>query len=227
MTVMDTEESWNPRGGRLRSAFPEAVRVASGLLAEPAVAAAWDRPSALPDFTVGGLAAHIAGQELALPGLLAGPEPAQPVISLREYYTQRVTWLDAGVDGAVNVRIRKGGEARAADGPEALLARHREALGQVEAELPGVRAGRPVRMDTWGDWSLDLDDLLLTRLMEVVVHTDDLAVSVGRPTPRFPERVTAPVVDLLVRLAVHRHGTTDVIRALARAERAPESIAGI
>lgn len=33
--------------------------------------------------------------------------------------------------------------------------------------------------------------------MELVVHADDLACSVGPPAPVFPERVTAPVVDLL------------------------------
>jgi len=63
--------------------------------------------------------------------------------------------------------------------------------------------------------------------MELVVHSDDLACSVGLPTPGFPERVTAPVIELLARLAVRRHGAVGVVRGLARAERAPVSIAGI
>ena len=63
--------------------------------------------------------------------------------------------------------------------------------------------------------------------MELVVHADDLACGVGLPTPEFPEEVTAPVVELLARLAVRRHGVTDVVRALSPAERAPASIAGI
>lgn len=225
MTV--TEESWNWRGERIREAFLEAVGAVVGLLAEPAVAAAWEKPSALRDFSVGGLAGHIAWQELALPELLSQPEPAEPVVTLREYYVDRVTWLDAGVDGAVNIRIRKGGEATAEDGPEALLARVRDADAWLRAGLPDLPAVRPVRMPSWGDWSLDLDDFLLTRLMELVVHADDLACSVGLPTPPFPERVTAPVVELLARLAVRRHGTVDVIRGLARTERAPASISGI
>ncbi|WP_369236427.1 maleylpyruvate isomerase N-terminal domain-containing protein [Streptomyces sp. R21] len=222
-----TEESWNWRGGRIREAFAEAARAVAELLAEPAVAAAWEKPSALRDFSVGGLAGHTAWQALAVPQLLAEPEPAEPVVSLREYYLQRVTWLDAGVDGAVNVRIRTGGEAEAADGHEALLGRVREAAGWLRAELAEVPAGRPIRVPSWGDWSLDLDDFLLTRLLELVVHADDLAHSVGLPTPEFPEHVTAPVVELLSRLAVRRHGTVDVIRGLARTERAPASIAGL
>jgi hypothetical protein len=222
-----TEESWNWRAGRIREAFLEAAGTVAELVAEPAVAAAWEKPSALRDFSVGGLAGHTAWQELALPELLAEPEPREPVVSLREYYLERVTWLDAGVDGAVNVRIRKGGEATAVDGHGALLVRVREAVGWLDDELPRVPAGRAIRMTSWGDWSLDLDDFLLTRLMELVVHADDLACSVGLPTPEFPERVTAPVVELLARLAVRRHGAVDVIRGLARVERAPASIAGL
>lgn len=227
VNVTVTEDSWNWRGGLIREAFVEAAGIVGVLLAEPAVAAAWDKPSALRDFSVGGLAGHTAWQELALPELLGSPEPSEPVVSLREYYLERVTWLDAGVDGAVNVRIRKGGEATAAEGPEVLLPRVREAIEWLRAELPGVPAVRPIRMGSWGDWSLDLDDFLLTRLMELVVHADDLACSVGLPTPDFPERVTAPVIDLLARLAVRRHGPVGVIRGLARAERAPGSISGL
>lgn len=61
--------------------------------------------------------------------------------------------------------------------------------------------------------------------MELVVHADDLAVSVAVPTPPLPATTTEPVVDLLSRLAVRRHGSTALIRALARTERAPDTIA--
>ncbi|MCT9005144.1 maleylpyruvate isomerase N-terminal domain-containing protein [Streptomyces rhizosphaerihabitans] len=221
------EESWNWRGARIREVFLEAADTVAALLAEPAVAVAWGKPGALRDFSVGGLAAHTVWPELALPDLLARPLPEEPVVSLREYYVERVTWLDAGVDGAVNIRIRRGGEATAADGHEVLVGRAREALERLRTALPEAPAVRPVRMPSWGDWSLGLDDFLLTRLMELVVHADDLAYGVGLPAPDFPERVTAPVVDLLARLAVRRHGPVNVVRGLARAERAPGSIAGI
>ncbi|MEU5363035.1 maleylpyruvate isomerase N-terminal domain-containing protein [Streptomyces sp. NPDC005925] len=220
-------ESWNPRGARIRGAFLDALPRVVDLLAEPAVAAAWDGPSALKDFGVRGLAGHTFWQELALPGLLADPPPEQPVIPLRAYYLDRVIWLDAGADGDVSVRIRAGGEATAADGHAALLARVRDAAGRLAADIPALPAERPVRIPSWGDWSLVLDDFLLTRLLELVVHADDLAVSVGLPAPEFPEHVTAPAIELLARLAVRRHGPAGVIRGLARVERAPESIAGI
>src|SRR5690606_26937485 len=63
--------------------------------------------------------------------------------------------------------------------------------------------------------------------LETVVHSDDLAVSVGAEPPDLPGAVTEPVVDLLVRLSLRRHGTTNVLRALSRAERAPRRIAAL
>ncbi|WP_316525683.1 hypothetical protein [Kitasatospora brasiliensis] len=76
-----------------------------------------------------------------------------------------------------------------------------------------------------GPWSLTLDDLLATRTMELAVHGDDLAVSVGLPSPELPPETAESVIGLLARLAVRRHGQAAVLRALSRAERAPESIA--
>ena len=34
----------------------------------------------------------------------------------------------------------------------------------------------------WWDWSLSMDDFLLTRMIEMMVHSDDLAVSLGVDT---------------------------------------------
>ena len=59
----------------------------------------------------------------------------------------------------------------------------------------------------------------ITRMLEIVVHADDLAISLDIPTPEFPAEVFIPVRDLLVRLAVKRHGQSAVISALTRRER--------
>jgi hypothetical protein len=66
-----------------------------------------------------------------------------------------------------------------------------------------------------------------SRLLEVVVHSDDLAYSVGLPTPDLPAEAVETVVDLLSRIAVRRHGATNVLRALTRADRAPASISAL
>ena len=77
----------------------------------------------------------------------------------------------------------------------------------------------------WQGWALTAHDFLVTRLMETVVHSDDLAASVGLPTPDFPDAVVTPVLDLLTTLAVRRHGATALVRTLARPQRAPATVA--
>ncbi|HZE33962.1 MAG TPA: hypothetical protein VE198_21340 [Actinoallomurus sp.] len=72
-----------------------------------------------------------------------------------------------------------------------------------------------------------MDDFVTSRLLELVVHSDDLAYSVGMPTPELPAEATETVVDLLSRIALRRHGPTNVLRALSRAERAPSSISAL
>jgi hypothetical protein len=72
-----------------------------------------------------------------------------------------------------------------------------------------------------------LDDLLRTRIMEFVVHADDLAHSVGIATPEFDADAFDTAVWILTRLAAARHGQAALTRALARAERAPETISGL
>jgi hypothetical protein len=66
--------------------------------------------------------------------------------------------------------------------------------------------------------------MLLTRLMELAVHSDDLAASVGLPTPELPPSAMEFVLGLLTQLSVRRHGATAVLRTLSRAERAPATI---
>jgi hypothetical protein len=111
----------------------------------------------------------------------------------------------------------------AADGPVALAARVDSAIAELTERLAAV-ANRPVRIPLWGPWSLLLDDMLVTRMMELAVHCDDLAVSVGIAPPALPQNAVHAVIDLLSRLAVRRHGAVNVLRALSR-ERAPATIA--
>ena len=106
-----------------------------------------------------------------------------PVIS---YVLQRgrAAWVEAAPDDEVNVGIRDSDNERALAGPDAVLTQARE---HVDA-LPGLLAA-PREPDTifipWQGWSLTTTDFLTTRMMEMVVHGDDLASSVGLPTPTY------------------------------------------
>ena len=204
--------------------YLSAAEIAVGLLSDPAVASAWERPSALERLTVGGLAAHLSQQIVFVPQVLASPVDGAP-ITLLEHYS-RVKWRGADLDQETNVGIREGSEALAEHGPGEVAGHAAAAVTVLRQALPAEPPGRAVFL-SYAGWALTLGDYLVTRMMEISVHADDLAVSVGLPTPQFPPGVTEPVIDLLSRLAVQRHGGTAVIRALSRAERAPATIAAI
>jgi uncharacterized protein (TIGR03083 family) len=196
--------------------------VAAKLLAEPAVAAAWDRPSALMHYTVSGLAGHLAGQINVVATALDGQDPDTPPICLLDYFL-RARWLNADHEGEVHLAIRRSGADYAAKGPDALAAGITAVLDRLHKELPRQPQNRVVQFP-WGPPSLLLDDLLINRMMELVVHIDDLAVSAGMETPALPTDATDTVIGILATLAARRHGAVAVLRALTRVERAPATI---
>ena len=96
----------------------------------------------------------------------------------------------------------------------------RDRLGVLLAE---TSPDRPVLVP-WQGWALRRDDFLVMRMMEITVHSDDVAASVGIEAPALPDAVLGPVLALLTRLAVRRHGQSAVVAALTRAERASGAI---
>lgn len=205
-----------------REDFVDAARAAQSLLADPAVAARWAEPSACEGFTVGGLAAHLATQVLKVPDVLACEGREDVPMTLLGHYSS-AAWVGADLESDINVGIRDGGEALAGEGAQALAGQ----VADVTAQLPALLAAQPadrVVLLPWVGWSLALDDYLTTRMMEIAVHRDDLAVSVGVEVDDLPDGVFGPVLDLLASLAARRHGQTALLRALARAERAPDRV---
>jgi hypothetical protein len=208
-----------------RDQYLLAARTALALLEEGAVAKAWTEPSALAGFTVGGLAAHLAQQLTSITAALAADHAGKEIVGLFEHY-DRAAWLAADVDNEYNTGIRNGGEQAADAGPGAVIDQARSALAALEAALPGMD-GTEISGNTRWPYAVRLDDLLRTRIMEIVVHGDDLAHSVGIDTPVFDQDVFDTAAWMLARLAAKRHGQAALVRALARAERAPETISGL
>jgi hypothetical protein len=205
----------------LRAAFLAATDHVATIVARDDVIAAWHEPSALPEWEVGGLVAHLASQPIAAVTLLRA-DPVGDPIPLEEHYV-RAAWVDASLDDEINVSIRESGDARAAAGPDAVLA----AVGEAREALPVLLAAQPddrAVLIPWNGWSLDLEGFLTGRLMEIVVHGEDVAASVGFTSPPLPREVLDPVLMLLTHLAVTRHGQGAVVSALTRAERVPRTI---
>jgi hypothetical protein len=91
------------------------------------------------------------------------------------------------------------------------------AVAGVDARLAALPDD--ARIVVTAGMELPIDEYLVTRIVELVTHTDDLAVSVGLPTPE-PDPVAATLaVHCLVSLGRRRHGDLAVIRALTRRER--------
>ena len=206
----------------IADAFLTAVDSVAELLARPEVASAWDQPSALAEWSVGGLAGHLAGQAFAGVNLIEAEPSELPPIALDEHY-ERVTWIGAAVEDEQSVEIRSGGDTNAEAGPDALLARVIQARDRLGVLLAETSPDRSVLVP-WQGWALRRDDFLVMRMMEITVHSDDVAASVGIEAPALPDAVLGPVLALLTRLAVRRHGQSAVVAALTRAERAPGAI---
>jgi mycothiol maleylpyruvate isomerase-like protein len=198
------------------AAVVHAVDQLAGLVRAPEVADAWQRESALPGLTVGGLTRHLVSQpECAVEFLRAEPRDDAVTVSLLDYYG-RVDWLTAGINDLENTSIRDGFNAMAAPGPADSVA----VLERSRADLTTAMArAHPTTYVPWQDCALPLDDFLVCRLLEIVVHADDLAVSIGHRAPRFDGAVLDPVLGLLAALSARRHGQDATVRALARAER--------
>lgn len=204
-----------------RDAAVRATDAITGLVGAGPVDEAWGRESVLPGMTVGGVARHLVSQpECAVEFLRDAGRPDAPVLSLPDYF-DRVDWLHAGVDQPENTSIRDDFNEMAVIGAEAC----RQIQAQARADLPAAiaAAGTSIYVP-WQDCRLPLDDFLVCRMLEIVVHADDLAQSLDLPTPRFDDGVMDPVLALLAGLSMRRHGQDAVLRALSRHERTHGSV---
>lgn len=193
----------------------------SELVGSAEVADAWERESSLPGMTVGGLTRHLVSQsECAVEFLTTPVPPNAQLLTLVGHY-DRVDWLRAPLDAPQNTSIRDDFNQMGAAGHTEsveVLTRSNEQLGAA------LDTAGPQTYVPWQDCTLPADDFLVVRLMEMVVHADDLACSVGVAAPVFSPDVLEPVLALLAALAARRRGQDAVLRALSRHERSAGSV---
>ncbi len=197
----------------------DAAAVAAGLVGARDVASAWGEPSALEGMTVGALAAHLVRATGATLAYLDRTDPsARPEGEL----LTRHTYFRAAIEAPIHERIREVSAREAAAGvDEVVVAAHRVAADLAE-RLPSEPADRLV--GALGGRMLTLDEFCRTRCIEIGMHIDDLAHSVGLPTPALPDGMTAQVIEILTGIARDRHGDWPVIHALGRHERLSETV---
>ncbi|HEX4491959.1 MAG TPA: maleylpyruvate isomerase N-terminal domain-containing protein [Acidimicrobiia bacterium] len=203
----------------VRDAFLGATAEARGLIASRAVAAQWREPSALPELTIGALAGHLARAAFVVVSYLDASPDADPeaATTTADQYFEAVLGAAAAAEGAMDAGIRVRAAEEAAAGRDALVERVDGTLLELDRRFGSEPAERAVQVAL--DIVMPLDEYLVTRMVELVVHSDDLATSVGLETPEFDAMTMACVVGCLLAMVRARHGDIAVVRGFARRER--------
>jgi hypothetical protein len=196
-------------------AFLAAARFVVDVVAWPEVGDAWGRPSALARMTVGDLAGHVflvlRRVDKHLDATVAPDAPRD-----RGWSFPRVD-READLDLVVHVGVRGAGQHVAAWGSADVVAACRDRLVTLEQRLP-AEAPPHVML---GPLAIPFGDYLGSRIVEVLVHADDLAVSVGRELPAPPPEAVDVALGYLLTAARDVHGDLAMLRAFTRRERVP------
>ncbi|OAH14973.1 maleylpyruvate isomerase family mycothiol-dependent enzyme [Streptomyces jeddahensis] len=181
-----------------------AVRTQFGTVRE-AVRALTDEQLALPaqlgDWTVRDLAAHITMAVESVSRILDEEPPARQDVSLMEYPSLSLT---PGLAEAV------------AEGSRALAAAHADldalytrTAGRIEERLPGAPDERLLATRLG---AMTLLDYLVTRTVELIVHTDDLNRATGLDIPLDRQALAACTRVLADALADRAPGASTEVR---------------
>jgi hypothetical protein len=199
----------------VQQAFLDAAAAACELLDDPQLAPRWDEPGASAGLTVGGIATHLvqSGLESFVVFLEAPePEPSGRLLAPARYFSGQS--LD--LEHPDHLAIRDGANAGSQVGPDAVRSRAAAAVSTLRTTLAGLPGDRLVLV--LDRFTMTLDDLTVTRLVEVLAHSDDLASSLDVPYEP-PAQALTFVLPCLTDVARRRHGDRAVLRALARADR--------
>lgn len=113
------------------------------------------------------------------------------------------------------------GEAEATRGPDGLRSEVLCLVARLRLQLADADAARPI-----GVTVMRLDDYVRTRVVELVVHSDDIAASVGaQPTLRAASSREA--LDVLGEVAASTPSALNAIRAMALPDCVDPSIRGL
>jgi Mycothiol maleylpyruvate isomerase N-terminal domain len=206
---------------QIRASFIETAATVANWLRAPEIGASWTNASVLAGYTVGGLCGHLLLSTKRVPDFLAaGLGSRDRLMGTVEYYALAASFEPGTNDSAFNVGLRAAGESDASAGHESMCDRFGAVAADLRAQLPLASADALVPMIRFDDTVAELDGYLVTRLVELIVHADDIAASAGITAPELPADAYARATDLLVGVAVHRVGPAEVIRGLTRPDRA-------
>lgn len=194
-----------------------AARAVEALVADPAVAASWTEQSVLSGYRVGGLAAHLVrGMETirTYVGADTVVPPGAETVDAAGYYATVLARHDP-ITSEFHAAVRDRGEQRVDRGHDALVAEAADAAAWlVTTDLDTDRI-----ISVLDGVAIRVDDYLGTRLIELTIHSDDLARSVGIEPPPFDDEIWTAVAELLAEITLRRHPHHLIALALARPDR--------
>jgi hypothetical protein len=143
---------------------------------------------------------------------LASEEPLGRPLTAAEYYAQAEGLTDPR--SLLNETIVAEAQDAASCGTHELHEACLSALTRLSDVLKTVPPDQAIVVSRRR--TLLLDEYLRTRIVEMTIHTDDLAASVDRLSPELPEEAYETAVSVLMDSAVMRHGAPAVLQAIAR-----------
>ena len=196
-------------------AFLSSADIARTLLDHDELADRWNDPSPLASMSLGDLTAHLCRAVTVVDTYLDTTGSAEPVDA--PGYFLAVDGIRApDLDGPTARGVRSRAAATSAGGLDAVRCSWDSARRSLEVRL-GAEGGQR-RIEVFGS-TMETDEYLTTRLVELIVHSDDLAVGLGVPTPDFTKEALDGVVECLFTMARRQSRPISLIRAMTRVER--------
>lgn len=198
----------------MRAQFLAGARVVLDAVTDPGVVARWGDPSVLEGQTVASLVGHLARGSvwvvedyLSAEPAAVGPVDIETAAGYFAIVVDRLTPQD-------HLRIRDRGAAVADVGHGAVVDRLVGAIDRLADRLPAEPVDRLITV--YDGLVMPLDAYLWTRIVEQVVHLDDLARSLGREVWPNPPDADALVLACAVEIGRRRFGGPAMVRALFR-----------
>ncbi|WP_161628700.1 maleylpyruvate isomerase N-terminal domain-containing protein [Nocardiopsis salina] len=204
--------------------FLRTAEAAERLLRHPTVASRWNAPSSLDGYTVGALSGHLARAVQTVLTCLDAPESSsgRAPSEAADYFLTVLATHDP-VDSDFHRAVRQRGAEASGQGARALADQFSSARRILEQRLDEEQLDR--RVEVLGGLVLTMGEYLRTRLLELVVHLDDLAVGVGLDaSAEISDEAYRITAGLLGEIAAAREGGPATVRSLSRRERHPGAV---
>jgi hypothetical protein len=205
-------------------AYLGAVDWLRGVLRRAEVAEHWSKASVVAGYSVGGIAAHAVHSVVWLDQVLKDAEPVglRPV-RIAEFFG--INRVDEGEDrDPFSASLRAAAEAFAVTGPYVVISTCTASRDELVALLGVASAERAVPVVRVPGAQVPLRDYLRTRVLEVVVHGDDVACSIPTMSVADPPPDAMEVcLGVCVEMARGRLGDVETLRAFTRGERSEPS----